>query len=323
MKAVFMCVKQLYVRQYNSGAWVKSALFTLRQLEYFTTVAEEGSLVAAAERCHVTASALALALDELERRLSLQLFIRRKGRGVELSPAGARLLSPARQVLTEAAGFVDEAAQEAAGLTGRFVVGCFPTLAPFLLPRVIDGLARDHPNLAVEFAEGTAPELEERLLHGRADVALLYRVDVPGTLTFDVLSEFRPHVIVAADHPLATRHSLSLAELAGEPLIQVDIQPSRQNTELMFARAGLSPDIRYTTTNYELARSLVGRGLGYSVLVQRPKSSVTYDGHRISSVEILDDVASTVVGLARPAGSPMTAKYRALRHILGTSRASR
>lgn len=290
--------------------------FTLRQVEYFTTVAEEGSLVAAAKRCHVTASALALALDELERRLSLQLFVRRKGRGVELSPAGARLIPLARQLLAAAGGFAEEAAEETTGLAGRFTVGCFPTLAPFLLPRVIDGLLRDHPRLAVEFSEATAPELEERLLQGRADVALLYRVDVPSSLTFDALWEFRPYVIVASDHPLATRHSLSLAELVGEPLIQVDIQPSRQNTELMFARAGLSPDIRYTTTNYELARSLVGRGLGYSVLVQRPKSSVTYDGHRVSSVEIVDDVNSNVVGLARPAGSPLTSKYRALRHIL-------
>ena len=94
------------------------------------------------------------------------------------------------------------------------------------------------------------------------------------------------------------------------------MQPSRQNTEQMFALAGLSPEIRYTTTNYELARCLVGRGLGYSVLVQRLATSITYDGHRVVPLEIAGAIASNTVGLARPSGAPASAKYRALRTML-------
>ena len=57
--------------------------FTIRQLEYFNAIASEGSLAAAAQRCLVSASALALAVDELEQHLRLQLFVRRKGKGAE------------------------------------------------------------------------------------------------------------------------------------------------------------------------------------------------------------------------------------------------
>ncbi|MCX6503066.1 MAG: LysR substrate-binding domain-containing protein [Microbacterium sp.] len=290
--------------------------FTLRQLEYFDAVASEGSLVAAAERCHVSPSALALAIDELESRLALQLVIRRKGKGIDLAPAGARLLAHARQLLAGAEAFAGEASQSASGLRGRFVIGCFPTLAPFFLPGVIDGFRRLHDQLAFEFVEAETPELHENLLQGRIDAALMYGVDVASTLSFEPLRTYRPYVIVAADHPLAGRGEVDLADLVAEPLIQLNMQPSRQNTEQMFARVGLTPTVRYTTTNYEFARCLVGRGLGYSILVQRLATPTTYDGHDLATVEISGTIPSNVVGLTRPSGSPLTAKYRALRDVL-------
>jgi DNA-binding transcriptional LysR family regulator len=294
-----------------------SVSFTLRQLEYFDAIASEGSLTAAAERCHVSAAALALALTELERHLSLQLFVRRKGKGMTLAPAGARLLAHARQLLASAESLAGEASENATALTGRFAIGCFSTLAPFFLPGVMDGFRREHPDLELEFiAEATAPELHELLLQGRIDAALMYGVDVSGRLSFDPLHEYRPYVIVADGHPLAERGTVNLRDLGGEPLIQLDLQPSRENTEYLFASLGLEPDIRHTTTNYELARCLVGRGLGYSVLIQRPQSNLTYDGHSVAVLELSDDLPTAVVGLARPQGSPRTGKYSTLYDFL-------
>ncbi|GAA1969548.1 LysR family transcriptional regulator [Microbacterium deminutum] len=296
--------------------------FTLRQLEYFDAIAGEGSLSGAANRCHVSASALALSLDELESRLGVQLLIRRKGKGVQLSPAGGRLIAQARELLAGAEAFAGEASQSAVGLSGRFSVGCFPTLAPFFLPAVVDGFRRSHDQLALDFIEATAPELHQLLLQGRIDTAVLYSVDVASSLAFEPLATYRPYVIVAWDHPLADQGVVELAQLAPEPLIQLDMQPSRQNTEQMFAREGLSPTVRHTTTNYELARCLVGRGLGYSVLVQRLATPITYDGHRVVSLEIAGAIPSNIVGLARPSGAPMTAKYIALRELLSSSSAA-
>lgn len=294
--------------------------FTLRQLEYVDAIASEGSLSAAAERCHVTSTALGLALDELERHLGLQLFVRRKGRGVTLAPEGARLLPHIRQLLSGVDSLAVAAAQGATGLVGAFRVGCFPTLTPFFLPEVMDRFRREHPGLTFEFVEGAAPELLELLRQGRIDAALLYSVDVPTSFAFDPLREHRAHVIVAEDHRLAARGTVGLAELVTEPLIQLDVRPSQQNTEHIFASLGLRPATRHTTTNYELARSLVGRGLGYSLLIQRPASNVTYDGHRLATLELSDRIPTTVVGLVTPLGAPPTAKYLALREALRADR---
>jgi DNA-binding transcriptional LysR family regulator len=168
----------------------------------------------------------------------------------------------------------------------------------------------------LEFLEATTSELHEALLGGQIDVAILYGVDVSKQVEFEPIREYRPYVIVGEAHPLAGRETVQLADLVDDPLIQIDMRPSRQNTEYIFASLGLRPAIRHTTTNYELARSLVGRGLGYSLLVQRPASSVTYDGQRVVNLELADTLPPTVAGLARPKGSPPTAKYNALREFL-------
>lgn len=290
--------------------------FTLRQLEYFDAIAGEGSLSAAAERCHVTSTALALALDELERNLDLKLVVRRKGKGITLTAAGVTVLRHAQQVLAGAEAFAIEALQNATGLKGRFVIGCFPTLTPFFLPAAMERFGQEHAELELEFAEAATAELHEALLRGQVDVAILYGVDVSKQLEFEPIRKYRPYVIVGQQHPLAGRRTVKLAEIVSEPLIQIDMRPSRQNTEYIFASLGLRPTIRHTTTNYELARSLVGRGLGYSLLIQRPAPNVTYDGHSVVSLELADPLPPTVAGLARPRGAPRTAKYIALREFL-------
>jgi DNA-binding transcriptional LysR family regulator len=294
--------------------------FTLRQLEYFDTIASEGSLAGAAERCHVSASALALAIDDLEHHLAQQLFVRRKGRGVTLTAAGARLLTTARGVLAHAEALAGEASEAAGSLTGRFAIGCFSTLAPFFLPGIMDGFGRRHPGLALEFSEASAPELDDLLLQGRVDVALLYAVDVSPQLVFDPVHAYRPHVVLAARHALAGGVSARLADLAAEPLILLDMHPARRNTEQIFAALGLAPRVGHVTTSFELARCLAGRGLGYSVLFQKPAPSTTYDGQPVATLPIEEDLPPTVVGLARPAGALPSARYAALlEHVRSTA----
>ncbi|GAA4431196.1 LysR substrate-binding domain-containing protein [Georgenia halophila] len=301
-----------------------SVPFTLRQLEYFEAVASEGSLAAASERCHVSASALALALDDLERHLALQLLVRRKGRGVTLTPAGSRVLSLARQLLAGAETLTADAWQTATSLTGRFSVGCFSTLTPFYLPAILEDFGRRHPALELELVEAGAPELHELLLQGRVDAALMYSVDVSAQLAFERVHTYRPHVLVPDGHPLADRGGIQLGELVSEPLIVLDVHPTRQNTEQLFGALSLEPTIGHTTGSFELVRCLVGRGLGYAVMFQRPATSWSYDGHQVRHLEITDRVPSTVVGLARPVGAPRTARYGALLDFLsatGTSSA--
>ena len=236
-----------------------------------------------------------------------------------LTPAGARLLSHARLVLQGVESLAESAWQASSSLKGRFAIGCFSTLTPFLLPGIMEVFQRRHPELELDLTEAAAPELAEMLLQGRIDVALLYDTDVPPRLAFDPLTEVKPYVMVARDHPLASRKRVHLGELVSDPLILLDVHPSRPNTEHIFGALKLNPLIGHTTTNFELVRCLVARGLGYGVLFQRPLSPMTYDGKPLVVLEIDDRIPQTMLGLARAAGAPQTARHRALHEYLATA----
>lgn len=292
--------------------------FTLRQLEYFEAVAVHGTLAAAAARCHVSASGLAIALDELEKNLGAQLFVRRKAKGVTLTPLGSRLLSDARVLLGNAGTLAAHASQDGEGIGGTLTLGCYPSLSPFFLPVILEDFGGRHPALTLEFVEAPAPQLHDLLFQGRIEAALMYSAHISGDVALEAVRSYRPYVLVPAKHPLASRPSISLTEVAGEPLIALDLPPSRQNTEHVFASLGLRPRTEHSTMSFELVRCLVGRGLGYSLLFQNAESDVTYDGHRVVSLPLSDDIPLSVVGLAHPARSRLTGRVQALLEFLRT-----
>lgn len=290
--------------------------FTLRQLQYFESVVGHGSLSAAAEQCHVTPSALTLAIDDLERHLNVQLLVRRKGRGVVLTPAGSRVLAHVRNVLGHAESLAEEASRVAHTVSGRLSVGCFTTLTPFFAPSITEKFERDYPAVDLELLAAPALDLHEQLLQGRLDLAVLYSIDVPASLDFDPVLEYQPHVLVAAGHPLANRREISLGELASDKLVLLDAPPSRANTLAIFDSLSLTAQIGHVSSSYETVRCLVGHGLGYAVLFQKPATDITYDGHTVRALRVIDRVPPTVVGLARPHGGPRNARYDALREHL-------
>jgi len=294
--------------------------FTLRQLAYFEAAASAGSLTRAAEQCRVTPSALTLAIDELERHLGVQLLIRRKARGVTLTATGTMLLTQARALLGQAKAMADQALVATTSLSGRFAIGCFTTLTPFFAPRIVSFFRSNHPHVDVSVTSEDSAAIDEQLLQGRLDVALMYSVDVPASLSFEPVLDYRPHVIVSSSHPLAQHGTVSLRDLVDTPLIDLDVTPTRQNTHQIFTDLGLTPRIGEVSTSYEAVRCLVGAGLGYAVLFQRPAITHTYDGAEVRVLELSDPVRHAIVGLSQPHGAPVTARYAALREELRRTR---
>ena len=110
----------------------------------------------------------------------------RRGRREGNDDRGA-FLPEARDLLAHAEDV--RAAAEAAGaaLTGRLTVGCFRTIAPFLLPVLLEGFGRRHPEVELDFLEGPMAELEAALLDGRCEVAITYDIDMSETIEREAL----------------------------------------------------------------------------------------------------------------------------------------
>lgn len=282
--------------------------FTLRQLECFVAIAEHATIARAAEALHASPSAVAAALEELERHIGEQLTVRRRAHGVTLTATGRALLPRARGLLSAARDLVPA---EDGQLAGQLVLGCYRTLAASLLPGLIEGFGREHPLVKLEFVAGSGDTVLGALDEGRADVGILYDRDLRGDMHTRRLYDMRAHVLLAADHWLADAERVSLRELAEEPFVRFDVQPAWQNTLALMASAGVRPRVRYVTGDYELARSLVGRGLGYTVLVNRPANHVSHEGRRLVVKEIDPAPEPTTVVLAWPRDRSPSPRLRA------------
>lgn len=272
--------------------------FTLRQLECFVAVADHATIAHAANSLHSSPSAVNTAVTELERHLGESLLVRRRAHGVTLTTAGRALLPQARALLAAAR---DLTPVTDGRVRGHFMLGIYSTLSASLLPAILDGFGQEHPLVTVDFTEGSGDLLLSALDDGRVDAAILYDRDITGLPHTAALYQVRAHVVLAADHRLADAQRVSLRELADEPFIQFDVAPAWQNTSALMADAGVSPRVEYVTGNYELARSLVARGLGYSVLVNRPASDTSHDGRRLVVKELdpAPDPVSVVIAWAR------------------------
>ncbi|OIJ65469.1 LysR family transcriptional regulator [Streptomyces mangrovisoli] len=285
--------------------------FTLVQLRYFLVAAECGSMTEASARLHIAQSAVSTAVHNLERDLRVQLFIRRRGRGLTLTPAGERLRQQARDLLARAREVEQEARGEGETLCGPVAVGCFVTLAPYYLPALFSACTSRFPGIEIDVVEGEADQLVQALGAGRVDFALTYDLGLPGDVELDgeTVATAPAHAIVPAGHPLAGESSVELSQLAAEPMVLLDLPHSRDYFRSLVAATGIAPDVRYRTQSYETVRSLVARGLGYSVLNQRPATRQTYGGGEIAALRLRD------------AGPPLDVKLAYVKAMTQTARA--
>jgi DNA-binding transcriptional LysR family regulator len=286
-------------------------LLNLRQLECFVNAAETGSMTAAADRLRLSQSAVSLAIAGLEGAVAAQLFIRRRSRGLALTPAGQRFLPHARDLLAHAEDVMAEIQQEGQALSGHLVVGCFRTAAPFVLPGLLETFAEKHPDVQLDFIEAPLPDLERSLLEGRCEVALVYDLDVGHGIALEALYQTEPYAVFAPEHPLARGPAPTLEQLATHDMVMLDVAPSRAYFQGVFARAGLAPNVRYLVSGYELLRSMVARNLGYALLISRPYSDRSYEGRPLVSTPLAGELLPIDMSLAWAAGVRRTRRARA------------
>jgi DNA-binding transcriptional LysR family regulator len=283
----------------------------LRHLEFFVSAAETGTMTRTADELRVSQPAVSQAIAELERQLGVQLLIRRRARGLELTAAGRHLLGEARALLARAEDLRTGARDLGQALRGRLVIGCFQTIAPFLVPRLLDDFDARHPAVEVDFVEGSLQELHEQLLSGQCEVALLYDLDVPAGIDRELFYGTRPYVLLPQGHPLARRRDIALAELAEHDMVMLDFPPSEHYFRSLLGAAGVTPRVRHRSASFEMVRSLVARGRGFGMLIQRPAVELSHEGLPIVHRPIRDPLPEMAVVLATPAGAQLSRRAAA------------
>jgi LysR family hydrogen peroxide-inducible transcriptional activator len=264
----------------------------LHQLRYFCAVAATGSFSRAAEQTHVSQPSLSQQIRKLEDELGARLFDR-LGRSVRLTELGKAFLPRARAVLRELEAAKGDVVERKDSAGGPVVVGVIPTVAPYLLPPLLESFTKKFPESHLTVVEEITPVLLERLRAGTIDVAVL-ALPVRGH-EFEATAILTEPLFAALPrkHALARRRTIALRDLRKEPFLLLrDGHCFRDTAVAACDRARLNPQVVFESGQFSSLLSLVGAGMGVSIV---PKMAMEKSA-ACSFVKISDAEANRTVG---------------------------
>jgi DNA-binding transcriptional LysR family regulator len=282
--------------------------FTLRQLQFFVAAAEAGSISGAARALSISQSSVTEAILSLEADLGVPLFDR-QARGLLITHKGSAFLRHARKILADVATARSAFQDEAEAATGRLSLGVTSLVAGYVLSDILARYRRAFPQIELNVVEDNGDYLQHLLIGGELDVAVLLTSSVKDRLALNVetllVSPYR--LWLPLGHPLAQQETITLEELAGQPMIQLMVDEIEESTRRLTAAMPVKPDMAFRTRSVEAVRSLVATGAGLAILpslVYRPWS---LEGDRIETRDVSGDLPSVQVGLAWRKGAPLAA----------------
>ena len=173
---------------------------TIKQLQYLVALHEHGHFGRAAEASFVSQSTLSAGIRELESLLGVTL-VERSRRVVRFTPLGEQVVAKAHRLLREAEELSDLVQASGKPLSGELRMSVIPTIAPFLLPRILPRLRKERPNLKLFLREETSDHAVESLHHGRADCVLLALPFATGEVEMAHIADDRLFIALPKDDP--------------------------------------------------------------------------------------------------------------------------
>lgn len=298
-----------------------ATLPTTRQLAYFVALAEHRHFGKAAAACFVSQSAFSVAIRQLEALLGVRL-VDRTNRRVVITALGQEIATQARLCLRDLELLVSMASAEQGPLAGPLRLGVIPTIAPFLLPRILPGLRKALPKLRLFLHEATTGVLHDKLMEGELDVLLLA---LPYDLeNVEVLSLFRDPFRLACRRgtrlvdPVNYRYN----RLDREAVLLLDEGHCLRDHAIAACSLKGSEKISpFAATSLLTLIEMVDADLGVTFLPAMAEGSALLKSTRVET-HPLPERSYREIGLAWRQGSHRGGEFRALgEQILGQARA--
>lgn len=240
----------------------------LRDLRYLVAVAEYRHFGRAAEACFVSQPTLSTQLKKLEETLGVVLF-ERSNRRVMLTPEGEQVVQQTQRILVELNALTALSEQLRDPMGGDLRIGIIPTIAPYLLPKVLAPLRKAFPNLKIQLTEGQTANITRMLKHGDLDATLLAlplgeeNVEEVALLDEDFV------LAVPADHPKAQLAEVDPSDLEGEEVLLLEDGHCFRDQALEVCQAHRGIESKsYSATSLETLRQLVAAGVGVTLIPQ-------------------------------------------------------
>lgn len=239
----------------------------MTQLRTFRAVAETLNFTRAAERLHLTQSAVSHQIKALEEELGEPLFIRAK-RGVKLSQAGKIALEYVERILDDTEALRERISGRERSPVGRVRVAAATQAFVYLFAPLFESFMDSHPGIDLAFRTTVSTEhTVADILNGAADVGFASLAVYSPNLQVTKLFEDELVLVVSSDHKLAKKRSATVEEIQKDKLILFERGASiRRATDQFFDQLGVRPDLALESNDTFFIKRMVERGVGVSLL---------------------------------------------------------
>jgi DNA-binding transcriptional LysR family regulator len=208
------------------------------------------------------------------------------------------LLRETKQLVKQAEGLYATVADISHQLRGEISVGWFSTLAPIVMPELVQSFLKNNPEVQVRSQDGHQQGLLKRLRAAEIEVAITYDLQISDDISFLPLATLPPYAMFGASHPLARERTVKLSQLEAQPMVLLDLPMSREYFLALFMREKMEPNIVWRSKKSDVVRTMVANGFGYSLGNVRPRANNALDGRRIYRVPIAGNPPPMRIGLA-------------------------
>jgi len=288
---------------------------TLKQLQYLVALKDHGHFGRAAEACFVTQSTLSAGLRELESLIGVVL-VERTRRVVRFTPLGIRIAEKAQRVLREAEELGDLARAAGKPLSGELRMGVIPTIAPFLLPRILPTLRDEWPDLRLYLREEVTPAACDSLHRGHVDCVLLALPYQCGDIEVADLFDDRLYVAFPAGMPDPPARVPPEAIDETQLLLLEDGHCLKDHILAACNRPELRAEAAMLGTSLHTLVQMVDNGLGVTLLPQMALDAGILDNTRIVARPLDTERPSRRIALVWRSGSPREKEFRMLADAL-------
>ncbi len=281
----------------------------LTRLSYFVALADAGGFTRAARLLEIAQPTLSQQIRKLEREAGRPL-IDRLPRGIVLTNHGKQLLEHARPLLRQAEQLRSRIRDQSEAPSGPLSVGVIPTVAPYLLPRLLKRFLQKCPQVTLTIHEDVTSSLMHQLEAGVLDLAIASSVDPPPTVHLETLFEEPLLAVLHHKHALAKKRRIDLMSLQDDRLLLLHDMHclSRQVAELCFAKTSIRK-VAMRGESLTTIGQLVDVGMGVSIV---PQMMAAHDASPYRAYRPFEDDVTRPITLALPLLRYRTSAARAM-----------
>ena len=285
---------------------------TIKQLQYLVALHEHGHFGRAAEASFVSQSTLSAGIRELETLLGVTL-VERSRRVVRFTPLGDKVVAKAHRLLREAEELSDLVQASGKPLSGELRMSVIPTIAPFLLPRMLPRLRKERPALKLFLREETSADAIESLHHGRADCVLLALPFPTGEVDYEHIANDRLFVAFPKDDPRDPPDMVPPSMIdEGHLLLLEDGHCLKEHALAACNRPELSASATMIGTSLHTLVQMVDNKLGMTMLPEMALNAGILNNTDVIARPLKSDKASREIALVWRRNSPRADEFRLL-----------